>query len=130
MKGRTMQITSFCPHIVSPNAAELVALFEELGFERKHTKTGIEGAKGDVTSYDLKYGDQFHVHVAQSTNLTQDLTMVRINVRDFDEAYDYFVSKGFKNAQGDKVTNTSSSKATLLISPSGFGINLVEHIRK
>lgn len=58
------------------------------------------------------------------------MTAIRMNVRDFDEAYELLISKGFKNAQGDKITETGSSKATLMVSPSGFGISLAEHIRK
>ncbi|MBP3884589.1 MAG: hypothetical protein J6D54_06595 [Olsenella sp.] len=122
-----MKITAFNPLIVSPKAEEVIALLEELGFERAHTKTGINE---HVTSVDLKYGEDFRVDVAQSDNVPQDLTAIRMNVRDFDEAYDFLVSRGFKNAQGDKVTETGSSKATLMVSPSGFAINLAEHIRK
>jgi hypothetical protein len=58
------------------------------------------------------------------------MTVIRMNVRDFDEAYDFLISKGFKNAQGDKITETGSSKDTLMISPTGFAISLSEHIRK
>ena len=107
-----MKITAFNPLIVSPKAEEVIALLEELGFERAHTKTGINE---HVTSVDLKYGEDFRVDVAQSDNVPQDLTAIRMNVRDFDEAYDFLVSKGFKNA---------------MVSPSGFAINLAEHIRK
>ena len=121
-----MKITAFNPIIVTPNAADAVALFEELGFERRHTKEGIEG---NVTSYDLKYGD-FRVNVAQADNMPQDLTAIRMNVRDFDEAYDFLTSKGFVNPQGDRITETGSSKSALLISPSGFAISLSYHIRK
>lgn len=53
-----------------------------------------------------------------------------MNVRDFDEAYAFLTAHGFKNVQGDKVTDTGSSKVTLMVSPSGFGISLAEHIRK
>lgn len=121
-----MKITAFNPIIVTPNAAEAVALFEELGFERRHTKTGIEG---DVTSYDLKYSDDFRVNVAQADNMPQDLTAIRMNVRDFDEAYNFLTSKGFVNPQGDKITETGTSRSALLISPSGFAISLSYHIR-
>ena len=48
----------------------------------------------------------------------------------FKEAYQMLEEKGFKNAQGEKVTETPSSVATMMISPSGFAINLGEHIRK
>ena len=38
-----MKITSFYPSIVTKNAEATIALFEALGFERRHTKTGING---------------------------------------------------------------------------------------
>ena len=38
--------------------------------------------------------------------------------------------KGFKNAQGDRITDTGSSKSTMMVSPSGFSISVIEHIRK
>ena len=125
-----MKITAFNPLILTSHAAETVALLEELGFTHAHTKTGV-GAEGNVSSFDLKYGEDFRVDVAQVDAFPQDMTVIRMNVRDFDEVYDFLVSKGFKNANpGDKFTDTGSSKATLMISPSGFGISLAEHIRK
>ena len=36
-----MKITSFNPLIVTKDAESAIALFEELGFERRHTKQGI-----------------------------------------------------------------------------------------
>ena len=62
--------------------------------------------------------------------MPRDLTAIRMNVRDFDEAYEFLTARGFVNADGDKVTDTGSSKATLMVSPSGFGISLAQHIRK
>ena len=123
-----MKITAFNPLILTSKSAETVALLEELGFVRAHTKTGIEG---DVTSIDLKYGEDFRVDVAQVDSFAQDMTVIRMNVRDFDEAYDFLTSKGFTNAGGgDKVTDTGSSKAALMVSPTGFAISLSQHIRK
>ena len=123
-----MKITALNPSIASPHAPELIALFEDLGFKRAHTKTNIDGK--DVTNVDLKYGEDFRVNVAQTDEFDRDTTIIRVNVRDFDEAYDYFISKGFKNAQGDKIIHTDSSKAAYLVSPTGFGIGLTYHIRK
>ena len=37
--------------------------------------------------------------------------------------------KGFKNAQGDRITNTGTSKSTMMVSPSGFSITITEHIK-
>jgi hypothetical protein len=125
-----MQITSFNPMIITQNAEPVVALFEALGFERRHTKTGING---DITSYRMKYtgedGKAFHVDVVQGHG-EKDISTIRMNIRDFDEAYKMLQEKGFKNAQGDKITDTGSSKSTMMVSPSGFTISIAEHIRE
>ena len=122
-----MKITAFNPLLITSHAAEIVALFEELGFEQAHSKTGIPG---DITSYDLKYGEDFRVDVTQVDNVPQDMTTIRMNVRDFDEAYDFLISKGFKDVNNGKPTDTGTSKATMLVSPSGFSISIAQHIRK
>jgi hypothetical protein len=128
---KTMKITTFNPAIITKDAASVIALFEALGFERRHTKTGINDS--DITNVRMRYtnedGKIFHVDVVQA-HVQQDITAIRMNVRDFDEAYKMLEEKGFKNAQGDKVTNTPSSVATMMVSPSGFAINLGQHIRK
>ena len=113
-----MTITSFNPLIVTKDAEATIALFEALGFERAHTKTGI--SHSDVTSIDLKYGEDFRVDVATVDKFPQDMTVIRMNVRDFDEAYDFLVSKGFKNAAGDEVT--------IRITGNGFLYNMVRII--
>lgn len=122
-----MKITSFNPLIVTKNAEETIKFFEELGFERRHQKTGINGK--DITSVTMKDANGFRVDVTKA-DVPQDISTIRMNVRDFDEAYEFLTANGFKNAQGDRVTDTGSSKATMMVSPSGFAINLIEHIRK
>ncbi len=122
-----MKITAFNPLILTKDAEAAVKLFKELGFEHKHTKTGINDQ--DITSFDMKDPNGFRVDVTQ-VQMPQDMTVIRMNVRDFDEAYQFLLDRGFKNAQGDKITDTGSSKATLMVSPSGFAISLAEHIRK
>ena len=126
-----MKITSFNPLIITKDAETVIALFEELGFERRHTKTGINDK--DITSVRMRYtnedGKVFHVDVVQAP-VPKDITAIRMNVRDFDEAYKLLEEKGFKNAQGEKVTHTGSSVATMMVSPSGFAINVGEHIRE
>lgn len=123
-----MQITSFNPLIITKNAGETIKLFEALGFERRHQKTGINGK--DIVSVSMKDANGFHVDITQTDSVPQDITSIRMNVRDFDEAYEFLTARGFKNAQGTKVTDTGSSKATMMVSPSGFTISLVQHIRK
>ena len=126
-----MKITTFNPAIITKDAESVIALFEALGFERRHTKTGINDE--DITSVRMRYtnedGKVFHVDVTQAP-VPRDITAIRMNVRDFEEAKKLLEEKGFKNAQGDKVTNTRSSIATMMVSPSGFAINVGEHIRE
>ena len=123
-----MKITSFNPLIVSQHSEEIIQLFEALGFEKRHRKTDIEG--GANTSVRMKNESGFHVDVASSNHVPQDLMSIRINVDDFDEAYDFFMSRGFINPRGDRITETSSSTDTYLVSPSGFAITLCHHIKK
>ena len=69
-----MEITAFNPLILSPNAGEVVEVLEALGFERAHTKTGI--SHSDVTSIDLKYGEDFRVDVATVDKFPQDMALM------------------------------------------------------
>ena len=124
---KTMKITSFNPAIISRDAEAVIQLFEALGFERQHEKTGINDK--DITSTRMKDANGFHVDVVQVDHLPQDITAIRMNVDDFDEAYAFLTAHGFKNAQGEKVTDTGSSHATMMVSPSGFAINLAKHIK-
>ena len=126
-----MTITSFTPLIVTQDAEATIALFEALGFERRHMKTGINDK--DISTVSMRYtsedGKVFDVSVTKAPR-PQAITSIRMNVRDFDEAYRMLEEKGFKNAQGDKITDTGSSKSTMMVSPSGFSISVIEHIRK
>ncbi|MBQ3418310.1 MAG: hypothetical protein IJH32_10835 [Ruminococcus sp.] len=74
-------------------------------------------------------GKEFNINISEAP-VEQDIPTIRMNVRDFDEAYQLLEARGFKNAQSDKITETGTSKSTLMVSPSGFSINISEHIRK
>ena len=125
-----MKITSFNPLIVTENTEAVIALFEALGFERRHMKTGINDK--DISSVRMRYtgedGKAFHVDVT-SAPVPQDISTIRMNVDDFDEAYEMLAAKGFKNAQGEKTTDTGSSRSTMMVSPSGFSISIAQHIK-
>lgn len=122
-----MEITTFNPMILSRNADEIIKLFEEMGFERRHQKNNIDGK--DISSVRMTDPNGFHVDVARVESMKQDMTTMRMNVRDFDEAYQFLTSRGFKNPSGDHTVESSTSKSCLLISPSGFSIQLTQHIR-
>ena len=124
-----MTITTFNPMILSKDADNIIKLFEEMGFERKHQKDGIDGK--DISSVRMTDANGFHVDVARVESMEHDMTTMRMNVRDFDEAYEFLKSRGFKNATGtDHTVESASSKSCLMISPSGFSIQLTQHIRK
>ena len=123
-----MKITAFNPMIITKDADALIALFEALGFERRHTKTGINDE--DISAVDMKHPDGFRISVVKADKIPQDMTSIRMNVRDLDEALAFFSERGFTNAQGEKITDTGSSRATMVVSPSGFTISVSQHIRE
>ncbi len=128
-----MEITTFNPMILSKDADEIIKLFEELGFERRHKVDNIDNM--DISSVRMRYtgedGKTFHVDIARVESLPQDMTTMRMNVRDFDEAYEFFKAHGFKNARGeDHTIESKSARSCLMLSASGFSIQLTQHIRK
>lgn len=122
-----MKITGFRPLIVTKEQENVVAVFEALGFEKRHTKTDIEG--GANVGIAMKDANGNRVVVASADNMPQDLTGIAINVDDFQEAVGFFTSKGFIDPRGGKVTDTSSSRATMLFAPSGFAVSISEHLK-
>ena len=121
-----MKITTFNPMIISPHAEELVKVFEALGFEQRHHKTGIND--GTASSTRMTDPNGFHVDVT-SAPVPQDMPSIRMNVDHFDEAYELLKAHGFKNAQGDKITDTGTSHSAMMIAPSGFTITVAQHIK-
>ena len=122
-----MKITSFDPLVVTGRPDDAIALFEALGFERRHEKTGINDA--DINAVSMKHPDGFRVTVAGVPGLPQDTLTIRMNVDSFQEAFDFLAARGFKNAQGERVTDTGSSLATTMVAPTGFSISVAEHIK-
>ena len=123
-----MKITAFNPIILSPKADEVIELFEALGFECRHEKTGI--SEENVTAVDMKDPNGFRVNIAQVGSMPQDLTAIRVNVSDFDEAVEFLTARGFRNVSQDgQATETGTSRAALMISPSGYAISLSQHLK-
>ena len=123
-----MQITTFNPMILSKNADEIIKLFEEMGFERRHQVDNIDDK--DISSVRMKDTNGFYVDVARVESMERDMTTMRMNVRDFDGAYEFLKAHGFKNARGeDHTVESKSARSCPMISPSGFSIQLTQHIR-
>ena len=115
--------------ILSKNVDEIIKLFEELGFERRHKVDNIDDK--DISSVRMKDANGFHVDIARVESLDRDMTTMRMNVRDYDEAYEFLKAHGFKNARGeDHTVESKSARSCLIIAPSGFSIQLTQHIRK
>ena len=123
-----MKITTFNPMILSKNADEIISLFEELGFERRHQVDNIDDK--DISSIRMKDTNGFYLDVARVESLPRDMTTMRMNVSDFDEAYELLKEHGFKNARGENQTiDSKTARSCLMISPSGFSIQLTQHIK-
>jgi hypothetical protein len=124
-----MKITSFNPLIVTKDAAPLIELFESLGFKRRHTLDAQVSDDTESTNIRMKDEGGFYVDVSQVESVPQDMTLIRMNVPDFDEAYDYLISKGFTHKSG-RIVETPTNKSAMLVAPSGFAFDLCQHIRK
>ena len=125
-----MQITTFNPFISTSHSDETARLFEELGFERRHRKVGIEIADRDDTVIRMKDTNDFYLDILKPEgDLPRDIVGIRMNVDNFDEAYKLLLERGFKNAYGDETVNTRTSRAAMMVSPSGFSICIIKHIK-
>jgi hypothetical protein len=126
-----MKITSFNPFIATARPDETVSLFEEMGFEKRHIKQGIEIADRNDTVIRMKDANGFHLDVLQSNEeQPRDSIGIRMNVDDFDEACRMLLDHGFRNVYGGETVQTGSSKAAMMVSPSGFCISVIQHLKK
>ncbi len=123
-----MKITSFNPLIVTSDAERVIRLFEELGFEKEHS-IQLNTGKSDVTTVRMKNADGFHVDVSDAP-VPRDMTLIRMNVDDFDQAQDFLKERGFVNSRGSSSLDTETNRSAMLTSPSGFAFDLCQHIRK
>ena len=129
-----MKITAFDPMILTKKPEEAIALFEALGFERRHHKSGEtenEGQGLDFATVRMKDANGFHIDIctADSDRIERDLTAIRMNVDDFDEASELLKNNGFRESKIVPQNNTPTSKYAFYVSPSGFLIDLIKHIK-
>ena len=122
-----MKITGFNPLIVTKDAEAAIRMFEELGFERRHSLDANTGTT-DFTSVRMKNAEGFYVDIA-NVQVPQDMTLIRMNVDNFDEAYEFLLSKGFTNPRGGHTVDTKTNKSCMMKSPTGFAFDLCQHIK-
>ena len=123
-----MKITTFDPLIITKESESVIALFEALGFERRHRNDDIPDREG-IVGVRMKDENDNHVDVVQVDNLDRDQMTIRINVDDFDEAFGLLKSYGL-TPNTDKPVEMESSKSIGMTAPSGFRISLAHHIKK
>ena len=129
-----MKITTFNPMILTKKPEEAIAFFEALGFECHHHKNDeAENEKQGLAfaTVRMKDANGFYVDVctANSDRIERDITIIRMNVDDYDEAAEMLRSNGFRESKIVPSNYTASSKYAFFISPSGFIIDLVKHIK-
>ena len=123
-----MKITSFNPLIVTKDAEPVIALFEALGFEKRHVKEGI--SKNEVTDIRMKDANGFHVDISQGNG---EWTMIRMNVDDLEEAVAFFEARGFHKARHEaahETIDTGSSRLNIMVSPTGTIFSVSQHIKE
>lgn len=124
-----MKLTSFIPQIISKDAQSTIALFEALGFQRVHNKVNEGDLAFSVVCMKDANGNHVDVAEASSAPFPQDMMAIRMNVDDFDAARELLLQNGFRESKNFGVHYTSSSKYAYFVSPSGFLIDLVFHIK-
>ena len=120
-----MKITTFNPLIITRDPDAAIELFEKLGFKQHHVKQNISEIK--TTDVRMKDENGFYVDVALGDG---EYTMIRVNVDDFDEAIEFFMSHGFRkpnHERAHKTVDTGSSRYTMLVSPSGYILAVSQH---
>ena len=123
-----MKITTFNPMILSKNADEIIEVFGELGFKPRHQVDNIDNK--NISSVCLKDANGLSLDVAQVESMAKDMTTIRMNVSDFDEAYELLKERGFKNIRDDEHTVDSEfARSCLMIAPTGFSIQLTQHLK-
>lgn len=122
-----MKITSFNPLIVTTDPDSAIKLFEELGFEIRHTKEGI--SINNRTNVRMKDANGFHVDITEGE---KDWTMIRINVDDLDGTIKFLEDHGFhkaRHAAANETVDTGSSKFNIMVSESGYILAVSQHIK-
>ena len=123
-----MKITSFNPLIITKDPEPVIKVFEELGFERHHTKSAIGINK--VTDVRMKDANGFYVDISQGDG---EWTMMRMNVDDLNEAISFLEARGFHKARhkaANETVDTGSSRFNIMVSESGFILAVSQHIKE
>ena len=123
-----MNITGFYPMIATADADSIVKVFEEMGFEICHDFSGT--TETDYRLVVMEDGSGHRVDIAEAGTEERDRILVRMNVDDFEAAYEILVRSGYVNTRGDKRVISGSAVEATMVSPSGQVISLIQHMKK
>ena len=123
-----MKITTFNPSIITKDAEPVMKVFEDLGFQQTHNKA--ENVDVEFSAHRMKDENGFHVDVVDVPMIPQTYSAIRINVDNFEEAYEFFISRGFRDSKFAGPGTTASSKYAYLVSPTGFVLDVCQHVKK
>ena len=120
-----MKITSFNPLIVTNNAEPTVKLFEAMGFEVRH-----KPSSEDFAFYRMTDASDFHVDVVQvAAKVERDMTVIRVNVDDYDGAQKFLLDKGFTSLGQNDVFASMHANSIMMMAPSGYLVCVFQHIK-
>ncbi len=122
-----MKITTFNPSIITKEAEPVMKVFEDLGFQQTHNKA--ENVDVEFSAHRMKDENGFHVDVVEVPVIPKTYPAIRINVDNFEEACEFFMSRGFREAKGFAPGTTASSKYAYLVSPTGFILDVCQHVK-
>ena len=118
-----MRITTFNPKIVTREAESVIELLCGLGFEKRHEISVVDNRK--ITNTRMKDENGYYVDISDVEFIPRDIMTIRINVDDFDEAYEILTNKGLKPVRD--IVETETNKTVMMAAPSGFLIDLCHH---
>jgi hypothetical protein len=83
----------------------------------------------NITGVRMKDTNGLYVDVANG-DFPGDRTLIRMNVDDLEEAVELLTARGFRKAGNFRETEeTPSSRFNIMISPTGFMLNVIQHIK-
>ena len=117
-----MKITTFDPVVVTGDSEATIELFEALGFEKTHHPI--------PAIFRMKDANGYHIDVVNNKEFSQDKMYIRMNVDNFDEAYEILSEHGFTSNTEVEMRDSAAHRGAIMDSPSGFTIVLMQHIKK
>ena len=121
-----MEIRSTCPSVFTNDGAKFIAQMEALGFRVAHQKRNAGGT--NVTLTIMKDDNDNSISITENERFSTPFSGIRMNVDYLPDALAEFKALGYVNLLPN-VTDTKTSYATLLRSPEGIFVAVVEHIK-